>query len=80
MWRYPESLNRVIMVSVNPPGHFIWDPAVTDAQIAHYAELCAKDAACSARTVDLVATMRKSQQICLIAGWVSLSIKRLSNF
>ena len=59
MWRYPESLNRVIMVSVNPPGHFIWDPAVTDAQIAHYAQLCAQDALCSARTDDLIATMRQ---------------------
>ena len=29
-WRYPEILNRIILVSVNPPGHFIWDPAVTD--------------------------------------------------
>jgi len=58
-WRYPEVLNRIILVSVNPPGHFLWDPAVTDAQIADYAELCAKDAACSARTDDLVATMRK---------------------
>jgi pimeloyl-ACP methyl ester carboxylesterase len=58
-WRYPEILNRVIMVSVNPPGHFIWDPTVTDAQIADYAALCAKDAACSARTDDLVATMRE---------------------
>lgn len=59
MWRYPETLNRVVMVSVNPPGHFIWDPTVTDAQISDYAALCAQDVACSARTDDLVATMRE---------------------
>jgi len=62
MWRYPESINRVVMVSVNPPGHFIWDPSVTDAQIADYAELCAKDPACSARTDNLVATMREVKE------------------
>jgi pimeloyl-ACP methyl ester carboxylesterase len=44
MWRYPESLNRVILVSVNPPGNFAWDPDVIDSQIADYAELCARDA------------------------------------
>jgi pimeloyl-ACP methyl ester carboxylesterase len=62
MWRYPESLNRVLMVSVNPPGHFVWDPAVTDAQIAGYAQLCARDAACSVRTGDLVLAMRQVQE------------------
>jgi pimeloyl-ACP methyl ester carboxylesterase len=61
-WRYPESLNRVLMVAVNPPGHFLWDPDVVDAQIEDYAELCAKDAVCSARTDDLVATMREVKE------------------
>jgi pimeloyl-ACP methyl ester carboxylesterase len=58
-WRYPDSLNRVVMVSVNPPGRLIWEPAVIDAQIADYSKLCAQDAECSARTGDLVATMRE---------------------
>ena len=74
-WRYPESLNRVIMVSVNPPGHFIWDPAVTDAQIADYAELCAKDAACSARTDDLVATMREVSEN-IPDRWMGIAIDK----
>jgi pimeloyl-ACP methyl ester carboxylesterase len=75
VWRYPESLNRVIMVSVNPPGHFLWDPAVTDAQIADYAELCAKDAACSARTDDLVATMRKVSEN-IPDRWMGIAIDK----
>lgn len=74
-WRYPESLNRVIMVSVNPPGHFIWDPAVTDAQIENYAELCAKDAACSARTDDLVATMREVKEN-IPDRWMGIAIDK----
>ena len=75
VWRYPESLNRVIMVAINPPGHFIWDPAVTDAQIADYAELCAKDAACSARTDDLVATMREVSEN-MPDRWMGIAIDK----
>ena len=74
-WRYPESLNRVIIVSVNPPGHFIWDPAVTDAQITDYAELCARDAACSARTDDLVATMREVSEN-MPDRWMGIAIDK----
>jgi pimeloyl-ACP methyl ester carboxylesterase len=57
-WRYPESLHRSVMVAVNPPGRFLWDPATTDELLARYGELCAADAACSDRTDDLVASMR----------------------
>ncbi len=58
-WRYPDVLNRVLHVSVNPPGHFIWDPADTDALIEEYSRLCAQDTACSARTDNLAETMRQ---------------------
>ncbi|MCE7980864.1 MAG: alpha/beta fold hydrolase [Caldilinea sp. CFX5] len=55
---YPAVLHRVIMVAVNPPGHFVWEPAAIDAQLEDYAALCAKDAVCSARTDDLIASLR----------------------
>lgn len=57
-WRHPESIHRSIMIGVNPPGHFYWDPAVTDAQLARYAELCREDEGCAARTGDLAGSMR----------------------
>lgn len=57
-WRYPDALNRSVMIAVNPPGHFFWDGQTTDDQLAHYAELCAADDDCSQRTDDLAATMR----------------------
>ncbi len=57
-WRYPDSIHRVVMVAVNPPGRFIWDPADTDELLDQYAALCAADAHCSARTADLVETMK----------------------
>jgi pimeloyl-ACP methyl ester carboxylesterase len=57
-WMYPDSLQRVAMVAVNPPGHFLWKAADIDLQIKDYSQLCARDAECSARTDDLVALMR----------------------
>lgn len=75
MWRYPEVLKRAIMVSVNAPGHLIWDPNAVDAQIADYAELCAKDAACSARTDDLVATMREAKEK-IPDRWMGIAIDK----
>ena len=57
-WRHPDSLFRSAMVSVNPPGHMVWDPEITDKQIARYADLCAADESCSSRTDDLAASMR----------------------
>lgn len=59
MWRHPASLNRVVMIAINPPGGFVWDPRVTERRLARYGELCARDPHCSARTDDLVATMRQ---------------------
>ena len=32
-WRYPKSIHRSVMIGVNPPGNFLWDPKATDAQI-----------------------------------------------
>jgi pimeloyl-ACP methyl ester carboxylesterase len=58
-WRYPNKLHRVVMVAVNPPGHFFWYPENTEDLLGQYADLCAKDTHCSTRTVDLIATMRK---------------------
>jgi pimeloyl-ACP methyl ester carboxylesterase len=58
-WMYPDSLHRVVMLAVNPPGRFVWDAEVIDEQIETYVRLCAQDPACSARTDDLVASMRR---------------------
>jgi uncharacterized membrane protein YdfJ with MMPL/SSD domain/pimeloyl-ACP methyl ester carboxylesterase len=59
-WRYPKSIHRSVMIGVNPPGNFLWDPQTTDAQIRRYSHLCAQDATCSKRTDDLAVTMRKT--------------------
>jgi RND superfamily putative drug exporter len=59
-WRYPKSIHRSVMIGVNPPGHFLWDPKTTDAQIRRYSRLCAQDPGCSKRTDDLAASLRKT--------------------
>lgn len=55
--RHPERIHRSVMVAVNPPGRFVWEPDTTDRQIEYYARLCAEDAGCSARTADLARTL-----------------------
>jgi RND superfamily putative drug exporter len=59
-WRHPKAIHRSVMIAVNPPGHFLWDPKTTDAQIRRYSRLCAQDAACSRRTDDLAASIKKT--------------------
>ncbi|AGZ40796.1 alpha/beta fold hydrolase [Actinoplanes friuliensis] len=59
-WRHPTALLRSAMVGVNPPGHMVWDLAITDKQISRYARLCAADTRCSTRTDDLAASMREA--------------------
>jgi pimeloyl-ACP methyl ester carboxylesterase len=56
-WRHPDSVHRSVMIGVNPPGHFLWDPDTMDEQLDRYAALCAEDPSCSERTDDLAATM-----------------------
>lgn len=60
---HPAALLRSAMISVNPPGHMVWDPTITDKQISQYARLCAADSRCSARTDDLAASMRAAADI-----------------
>jgi pimeloyl-ACP methyl ester carboxylesterase len=59
-WRYPKSLHRSVMIGVNPPGNFLWDPKTTDEQIRRYAALCSKDDGCSRRTDDLAASLKQT--------------------
>lgn len=59
MWRHPESLRRVVMIGANPPGHFVWNPGLTDAKLARYAALCSADAGCRTRTGDPMADFRR---------------------
>jgi len=56
-YMHPNSLHRLVLIGVNTPGHFVWDPTVLDNMIGHFSELCAQDATCSSRTSNLAQTM-----------------------
>ncbi|HEY6887491.1 MAG TPA: alpha/beta hydrolase [Solirubrobacter sp.] len=57
-WRHPRSVERSVMIGVNPPGHFVWQPEQTTAQLKRYATLCGDDPSCRTGSGDLVASMR----------------------
>jgi len=56
---HPESIHRSVMIGVNPPGGFIWDPEKTDGIIKYYSNLWAKDSVMSKKCPDLTAAMKK---------------------
>jgi pimeloyl-ACP methyl ester carboxylesterase len=56
--RYPRRIHRSAMIAVNPPGHFVWDSRMIDAQLKAYARLWSEDSAASLRSPDLYASMR----------------------
>ena len=56
-YKHPDRLHRLVLIGVNTPGHFIWNPAFYDEMIEHISELCAQDMACSTRTSDFAQTM-----------------------
>ena len=56
--RYPGSIHRSLMVGVNPPGHFVWEPGMVDVQLKHYAELWKDDPQASSRSSDLIKTIQ----------------------
>ena len=74
-WKYTQALNRSALISVNPPGHFIWYPEVIDRQLEHYSRLCAQDPDCRVRTDDLAAAMRRVSHS-MPKRWLLLPVKR----
>ncbi len=56
--QHPEQIFRSVMIGVNPPGHFVWEPGVTDEQLKHYAALWSKDPSMMEASPDLYATIR----------------------
>ncbi len=57
-WMYPNNVDRSAMISVNPPGNFLYRGAETDQGIKAYSAQCAQDPACHAGTANLAASMQ----------------------
>ncbi len=73
-WRYPNSVDRSVMVGVNPPGNFIYNGAEIDQGIERYSALCAQQPACRARTGNLAASVKHTATD-MPTSWLSLPIK-----
>ena len=54
---HPERLRRLVLIGVNTPGRFVWEPADLDRLIWHVSDLCAADPACASRTDNLAQTI-----------------------
>jgi pimeloyl-ACP methyl ester carboxylesterase len=74
-WRYPNNVDRSVMVGVNPPGNFIYSGAEIDQGIGRYSALCAQQPACRARTGNLAASVQHTAAH-MPGSWFSLPIKR----
>ena len=59
---HPETIHRSVMIAVNPPGRFIYDPQRTDEQIKYYSRLWTKDSIMAKQCPNLAATMQKVLQ------------------
>jgi pimeloyl-ACP methyl ester carboxylesterase len=73
-WRYPNSVDRSVMIGVNPPGDFLYSGAQIDQGIERYSALCAQQPACRARTGNLAASMRHTAAH-MPSRWYFLPIK-----
>ncbi|HEY3923708.1 MAG TPA: alpha/beta fold hydrolase [Acidothermaceae bacterium] len=73
-WRYPNSVDRSVMVGVNPPGNFVYSGAEIDQGIDAYSALCAQQPACQARTANLAASMQHTAAH-MPSRWYFLPIK-----
>jgi pimeloyl-ACP methyl ester carboxylesterase len=74
-WRYPNSVNRSVMLGANPPGHFLWDSSTIDRQIRRYAELCSQDEDCRERTGDLAELIERGADA-IPGRWGPLHVKQ----
>jgi pimeloyl-ACP methyl ester carboxylesterase len=73
-WMYPDSVDRSVMIGVNPPGNYIYSGAEIDQGIERYSALCAQQPACRARTGNLAASMQHTAAH-IPSRWYFLPIK-----
>ena len=73
-WMYPNSVDRSVMIGVNPPGNFLYSGAEIDQGIEAYSVLCAQQPACRPRTGNLAASMQHTAAH-MPSRWYFLPIK-----
>lgn len=71
--RHPERVGRSLLVGVNPPGRFFFDPVLTDQVFQEYARLWAQDRRRAATCPDLVGAVRRVNQA-MPKHWLGIPI------
>jgi pimeloyl-ACP methyl ester carboxylesterase len=61
-YQHPDIIFRSVMVGVNPPGRFVWEPKTIDQQIEYYNRLWSGDSLNALRSIDLIKTIRSVLQ------------------
>lgn len=56
--QHPAAIHRSVMVGVNPPGRFVWEPKTVDRQIEYYNHLWVQDSLLRLQSPDLSQTIR----------------------
>ncbi len=56
--KYPEYIFRSALISVNPPGHFVWKSQMIDLQLKYYAALWSKDSLMAQKSPNLYSTLQ----------------------
>ncbi|WP_159099175.1 alpha/beta fold hydrolase [Aquimarina spinulae] len=56
--RYPESIHRSIIGGISPPGHFVWNPEITDAILKKYGDLWKENSLNLKRSPDIIKTIQ----------------------
>lgn len=71
--RHPERIGRSLLVGVNPPGRFFFDPNLIDQVVQEYARLWAQDKARATKCPDLACAIRRVNQA-MPKQWMGISI------
>jgi len=61
-FKYPQHVNRMILIGTNPPGCMVWDPKLNDSLLVRYGNLWKQDPEAVGRYPDLVDAFRKVNQ------------------
>src|SRR5664279_1260137 len=71
--RHPERVGRSLLMGVNPPGRFFFDPNLTDQVFQEYVRLWAQDKSRAATCSDLAGAIRRVNQA-MPKHWLGIPI------
>ena len=71
--KYPDYVNRSLLIAVNPPGRFVWEPHLIDSLFIDLGEQWKQDSICLTKSPDILLTIKNVFQK-LPQKWRRISI------